>query len=313
MFKGSSKTIPITIYNDGDTDAVDPLLKCRAMPGEVTEAYKWKGISFDEKQGFSSELQLKTIKADSKLRGAIVRVNDFSGYPPIAGIHPGDSWTTYPANSQKDWEIYNGWLQHNPALEDGRAVWRELPEAKDFELQFDLSVEDGTYAGCILRDVGNSDTGYIVLVQGQRQWLSGVRPGEGVVQIFSGTFSQGIASWGDPIYQSPSIGTLGVRIPFKVSLEGHRFSFWYKNTEGEPMFSFDDTDDLYIRPSRPVICCHSGIGSSTRLLFDNVKMVADTEDGVIWLKNEVQSNTDLYGVQRSAMEITYGDASGGAE
>ena len=112
---------------------------------------------------------------------------------------------------------------------DGRAMWTVLPNAKNFIYSMKITVRDGTYAGVLLRNEGDSDTGYIVLVQGMPDKLGdGVATNEGVIQIYDGKFTEGIDSW-NLLYTSPNIGIRGTHDYFKVKMTDNRFDFWYNN------------------------------------------------------------------------------------
>lgn len=201
--------------------------------------------------------------------------------------------------------VYNGWLQHNVDTQDGRALWTELSTAKDFEFSMKVTIRDGVYGGVILRDEGDSNTGYIVLVQAMGEYLGNINRKEGVIQVFSGKFTEGITKWKE-LYKSPSIGIRGTHDQFKVRLTGNTFEFWYNNEDSEkPLYKFIDNGNHHLKHSKPVICCHAGFGS-VLTYFDDVKMEVENDDGVIWIENTVNSSTPLFSTQYSLLDIEYG-------
>lgn len=305
MFKGTQKRIPITVFNSGDTIAVSPRVFIEEYPsGKYTECYKWKKLSFDKDKNFTTSLKLSDIEPKSWLKGKTIQFEDFNNYPTIAGTKPDQSWLLWE-NSSFAWEVYNGWLQHNIDTIDGRALWTELPKAKDFEFSMRVTVRDGVYAGCILRDEGDSNTGYIVLVQAMEEYLGNVATNEGVIQVFSGKFTDGLGKW-KQLYKSPSIGRRGTHDFFKVKLTGNKFEFWYKNEESEtPLYSFIDSEQLHLKACRPIIVCHAGKGS-VLTYFDDIKMEVENEDGIIWIENSVDPKTPVFGSQYSILNVEYG-------
>lgn len=304
MFKGTQRKIPITIFNTGDTDAVSPVVSVGQYSNNFSECYKWKKISFDKNQNFTTSLKLPNIKANSWLSGKTIQFEDFNNYPTVAGTKPDQSWMLWEGTAF-GWEVYNGWLQHNVDVQDGRALWTEFSSAKDFEFSMRVTIRDGVYGGVILRSEGDSDTGYIVLVQSMEGHLGNVNKKEGVIQVFSGKFTDGINSW-KQLYKSPSIGARGTHDYFKVKLNGNRFDFWYKNEDSEtPLYSFIDENNTHEKASKPVICVHAGFGS-VLTYFDDIKMEIDNEDGVIWIENTVDSKTEVFGTQYTLLNMDYG-------
>lgn len=305
MFKGTRQLIPITVYNNGDTPAVSPTVSIAEYPGgNNAESYKWKKISFSKTDGFTTSLKLPDIEPKSWLKGKDVVMEDFNNYPVIAGTKPDQTWLLWEGTNF-GWEVYNGWLQHNVDTIDGRALWTSLYTAKDFEFSMRVTVRDNVYAGCILRDEGDSNTGYIVLVQGMQSQLGDIAKTEGVIQVFSGKFTEGMGAW-KQLYKSPSIGIRGTHDYFKVRLKGNRFDFWYKNEDSDtPLYSFIDENETHTRASKPVIVCHAGFGS-VLTYFDDVKMEVENDDGVIWIENSVDGKTSLFGAQYSLLNMEYG-------
>lgn len=305
IFKGTRKLVPITIFNNGDTTAVSPSVSIQEYPiGNYTECYKWKKISFSKTDGYVTNLKLPDIQPKSWLKGKDVVMEDFNNYPVIAGTKPDQTWLLW-AGTNFAWEVYNGWLQHNIDTVDGRALWTSLYSAKDFEFSMRVTVRDGVYAGVILRDEGDSNTGYIVLVQAIQSQLGDVARAEGVIQVFSGKFTEGMSTW-KQLYKSPSIGVRGTHDYFKVKLSGNRFDFWYKNEDSDsPLYSFIDEANTHTRASKPVICCHAGFGS-VLTYFDDVKMEVENNNGIIWIENTVDSKTPVFGAQYSSLNVEYG-------
>lgn len=304
MFKGSRKKVPITIFNSGDTPAVSPEISIREYPGGYSEPYKWKKVSFDENKNFGTSLKLPDIGAGQWLRGKDIRFEDFNSYPTVAGTKPDQAWLL-TEDSSFAWEVYNGWLQHNVDSRDGKAVWTELFEAKNFEFSMRVTVRDGAYAGVIVRDVGNTDTGYIVLVQAMASELENLPRNEGVIQIYSGSFSQGIREW-KKLYTSTTTGIRGTHDFFKLKMVDNKFMIWYKNEDDEkPLFVYEDPEATYNNASRPVICCHAGYGSILTY-FDDIKMEIENNDGVVWIENTIASDTGLYATQYSILNVAYG-------
>lgn len=305
MFKGTNKKIPITIFNAGDTEAVSPVISIKEYPdGNSQEPYKWKKVSFDEHKNYTTSLSLPNIKPGDWLEGETVQFEDFNNYPVVAGTKPDQSWLLWEGG-QFAWEVYNGWLQHNIDSIDGRALWTELSTAKDFTFSMKVTIRDGIYGGLILRDEGDSNTGYIVLVQAMPEHLGNVMRNEAVIQVFSGKFTDGIDSWRE-LYKSPTVGQRGTHDYFKVRLEGNRFDFWYNNEKSEtPLYSFTDTENLHTKPSKPIICVHAGLGSA-KSYFDDVRMSVVNKDGVVWIENSTDKDTKIFGTQYSVLNVEYG-------
>lgn len=309
LFKGSQKQIPISIKNVGDTDAISPVITMKQYVSEdgksYPEAYKWKRLGYSKDTITEVELRLPDIKAGGWLEGKDVFTEDFSLYPTVAGTPLGNDWVVWQGTGLS-FEVYNGWLQHNPDTMDGRAMWTVLPNAKNFIYSMKITVRDGTYAGVLLRNEGDSDTGYIVLVQGMPDKLGdGVATNEGVIQIYDGKFTEGIDSW-NLLYTSPNIGIRGTHDYFKVKMTDNRFDFWYNNEESEtPLCSFIDEEDLHTNPTKPIILSHAGFGS-VLLYFDDIYMEVPNENGIIWIENNVPSTTATFGVQYSILNVEYG-------
>lgn len=199
----------------------------------------------------------------------------------------------------------NGWLQHNIDTQDGRALWTELISAKDFDFYIKMTVRDGVYSGLILRDEGDSNTGYIVLIQAMSGHLGNVQSNEGVIQVFDGKFTDGIENW-ELLYTSPSIGIRGTHDPFRVRLTGNKFEFWYgDDTLPTPMWSWIDTEYRHAKASKPVICCHAGFGS-VLTYFDDIRMEVANQNGQIWIQNTVNSKTPVFSTQRTLLAVDYG-------
>ena len=78
---------------------------------------------------------------------------------------------------------------------DGRALWTELISAKNYDFYIKMTVRDGVYSGVIMRDEGDSNTGYIVLVQGMSGSLGDAQPHEGAIHVFDGKFPAGLDTW----------------------------------------------------------------------------------------------------------------------
>ena len=199
----------------------------------------------------------------------------------------------------------NGWLQHNVDSTDGRALWTELITAKDYDFYISMTVRDGVYAGVLLRDEGDSNTGYIVLIQAMAGYLGDVQENEGVIQVFDGKFTDGIESW-ELLYTSPSIGIRGTHDPWRIRLKGNRMDFWYGDTSLEnPRWSFVDQEYRHSKASRPVILCHAGFGSILTY-FDDIRQEVANEDGIIWVQNTVDAKTPVFSTQRTLLSVEYG-------
>lgn len=305
IFKGTQKKIPITIFNSGDSPAISPEVTLTKHPdGKYEDAFKWKKISFDKDKDYGISLKLPDIEPGTWLKGKTVQFENFNDYPSVAGTKPDQSWLLWEG-SAFGWEVYNGWLQHNVDTIDGRALWTQLSSAKDFEFSMRVTIRDGVYGGVILRDEGDSNTGYIVLVQAMRGYLGNVQPNEGVIQIFSGKFTEGISSWKE-LYKSPSIGVRGTHDFFKIKMKGNRFDFWYNNEQSQnPLYSFVDSENTHTKASKPIICVHAGYGS-VLTYFDDIKMEVENDNGIIWIQNQVDNKTPAFGTQLSIFNISYG-------
>lgn len=308
LFKGAQVKVPIAIFNKGDTEAVNPTAKITEYTvgnGNYSEPYKWKKVSLSKNMGYAQEVKLPTIKPLSWMTGKDVYFEDFSKYPPDSGAKPDQEWSLW-GGSDKAWEIYSGYLQHNTDSIGGRACWNTFPTVADFEFSSKITVRDGVFAGYILRDIGDYSTGYIVLVQGISSYFPvGMNSSEGVIQVWKGNFTEGIDKW-ELLYQSGSIGVRATHDVFKVRLVGNRFDFWYKNDDSlNPMFSFVDNANTYTGKSKPVLCTHAGNGS-TLIYFDDLRMEIETPDGLVWIENTVDAKTGLFGTQYSVLELEFG-------
>lgn len=309
LFKGAQVKVPIAIFNKGDTEAVDPVASVKEYTlgeGDFSECYKWKRISLSKTAGFATEVKLPTIKPNTWMTGKDIFVEDFSKYPPDSGAKPDQDWLLWTSGNDSIWEIYSGYLQHNTDSIGGRACWTTLPIASDFEFSCKITVRDGVYAGCILRDIGDYNTGYIVLVQGIDTYFpKGMSVGEGVIQVFKGKFTDGIDKW-NLLYQSGTIGIRSTHDAFKIRLVGNRFDFWYKDIDAsKPLYSFIDESNAFTGKSKPILCTHAGNGS-TLIYFDDIRMETENEFGLLWIQNTVDSKTPLFGSQYSILDINYG-------
>jgi hypothetical protein len=308
LFKGTETKTPIAIFNNGSEPAISPKVSI-AEYFQVGKNYKdavtWKTLSLDKNSGYTTSLQLPDIPPKSWMQGKDIYFEDFNLYSTSAGTRPDMNWTTW-AGSPYVWEVYNGWLQHNIDTQQSRAMWGVLPQATNFELSMKITVRNGVYAGWILRDIGDYDTGYIVLVQGQAQYFgSNVQQSEGVIQVFKGKFSSGSSAW-TLLYQSGSIGIRGTHDYFKVKLTGNRFDFWYQNEyDKNPLYSFIDNANSFTNASRPVICSHPSTGS-VLIYFDDIRMEVPNDNGKIWIKDTINKDTKVYGRQQSVFRLEYG-------
>ena len=305
IYKANQSTIALAIYNAGDTTAYNPVLSIKQF-GDSTEPPKWKSLAFDANAtNWTESLELDDIGPQSWLRGYDVSSEDWSSYSTAAGTSPDDSWTLWQSSSGY-WNVYNGYLQHYPDTQDGRARWGKFSSAADFTFSMKISVRANTYGGILIRDTGDYDTGYIILVQGIQDYFTdqSLTVGEGVIQVFSGKFSTGYSSW-KLLYESPSIGTRGTHDPFKFSVKGNKFQFWYGKTDGNPLCEWTDPNNTYTNASIPVIVTHAGYGTSINY-FDDLTMTVENANGRVYVKSEVPENTNLYGIQYSLLDITYG-------
>jgi len=313
LFKGTNKKVSIAIFNSGDEPAISP----RAYVSEFfqtgkdfKECLRWKKLSLSENAGFATSVVLPDIQPNSWMQGKDIYFEDFSSYPNAAGTKPDQNWMLFQGNEYV-WEIYSGYLMHNVDSQHSRSVWGALPAASNLEFSTRITVRNGVYAGYILRDTGDYDTGYIVLVQGQASYFTeGMSQGDGVIQVWRGKFSQGPTYW-TLLYQSPSIGVRGTHDYFKVKLYGNKFDFWYQNEYSEtPLFSFADGMSYYTGASKPVLASHPGSGSIL-VYYDDITMTVPTETGVLWIENNVDLNTALFGAQYSVLRVEFGGTSNG--
>lgn len=306
IYKGNQSIMELAIYNAGDSTAFSPVLSIKQY-GDNKTAPSWKSLSFDSSStDWVQELELDDIEPHSWLRGYDIQTEDWSSYSTAAGTSPSDDWILWQS-AKGYFNVYNGYLQHYPDSQDGRASWGKFSIASDFEFSLKISVRANTYAGIICRHNGDSDTGYIVLVQGIQDYFqdNSLTTAEGVIQIYSGKFSAGHDSW-KLLYESPSIGIRGTHDPFKMKLKGNTFSFWY-NTDfnNEPQFVWSDPDYTYTVASRPVICTHAGYGTSINY-FDDLQMRVENANGRVYVKSEIPESTELYGLQYCLLDVTCG-------
>lgn len=308
LFKGTEIKKPIAIYNAGDEIAVKPVVSIAEYIQQgksFKEALTWKSLSLDKNSGFVTKLSLPDIKPKSWMSGKEIYMEDFSQYTTTSGQSPDQTWTLWQGN-QFVWQVYSGYLMHNIDTQPSRAMWGVLPESVDFTLSCKITVRNGVYAGFILRDIGDFDTGYIVLVQGQAQYFNNVIPqNEGVIQVWKGKFTQGLSNC-TLLYQSGTIGVRGTHDYFKVVLTNNRFDFYYGNEYAtSPNYSFIDNASTYTSSSKPVLACHQGTGSIL-IYYDDIRMEVPTTEGRIWIKDSVNSNTSVFGVQQSIFKLEYG-------
>lgn len=306
IYKGNESTIGLAIYNNGDTTAYDPVLSIKQY-GDYAESATWKGLAFDATaKDWVKTLELDDIEPHSWLKGYDIQSENWSSYSTAAGTEPSDDWILWQS-AKGYWNVYNGYLQHYPDSQDARASWGKFQIAADFEFSMKISVRAHTYAGLICRHNGDSDTGYIILVQGIHEYFVNqeLTTGEGVIQVYAGKFSDGYDGW-RLLYESGTIGTRGTHDPFKVKIKDNQFSFWYNNDfNGDPLYTWTDVDRNYSTASRPVICTHAGYGTSINY-FDDLEMKTENENGRVYVRSIVPSNTNVYGIQFSMLDVMYG-------
>lgn len=306
IYKGNQSILNLAIYNAGDTTAYSPILLVKPF-NDSSEPVLWKTLSFDKNSSeWFESLELEDIEPHSWLKGYDIQIEDWSSYSTAAGTSPSDDWILWQS-ARGYWNVYNGYLQHYPDSQDGRASWGNFSVAADFEFSLKISIRANTYGGIIARHNGDSDTGYIILVQGIQDYFqdSSLSTGEGVIQVYSGKFSSGHDSW-KLLYESPSIGIRGTHDPFKIKLKGNTFSFWYNNDfNDEPLYTWTDPANTYTKASRPVICTHAGYGTSINY-FDDLQMKVENSNGRVYLKSVIPENTTLYGLQYCLLDVEYG-------
>ena len=302
LFKGSQTKFSFTIFNNGDTTAVSPVVSFKRYQGGSSEPVTWKKVSFMENTNYDDSLDLPDLEPNSWLTGKDVYSEDFQGYPVIAGIPLSSDWLTWQG-VDKTWEVYNGWLQHNVDIQDSKAKWTALPSAKDFMFSMKITIRDGCYGGVLIRDTGDNDTGYIILIQGMATRLGEVASNEGLIQIYKGTFMSGINSW-TLAAQSGSTGIRATHDYMAVKTEGNKIQVWYKS-ETNPILTYIDEDETYTDARIPILLCSAGSGSVLSY-FDDIYMEVKNNDGIIWVRNEVEAETELFGVQRTLLDIEYG-------
>lgn len=306
IYKGNQSIMRLAIFNEGDSTAFSPILSIKQY-GNYKDSPSWKSLAFDDAAtDWKQELQLEDIDANSWLKGYDERAENRSSYSTAAGTSPDDSWQLWQS-AKGYWNVYNGYLQHYPDSQDGRAAWGSFLSARDFEFSLKISVRANTYAGVIVRDTGDKDTGYIVLIQGIQEYFKdqSIPSSDGVIQVYSGTFSKGHDQW-KLLYESPSIGVRGTHDPFKFAIQGNKFKFWYNNDfESDPLYEWTDVAETYMEAAKPVICTHAGYGTSINY-FDDLKQRVANENGRVYVKSEIPAETSLYGLQYCLMDVTYG-------
>ena len=72
-----------------------------------------------------------------------------------------------------------------------------------------------------------------------------------------------------------------------------------------PLYSFTDEENLHTKASKPIICVHAGLGSA-KSYFDDVRMSIVNKDGVIWIENNTDKDTKVFGTQYSVLNVEYG-------
>ena len=305
MFKGNQARSCFTIFNSGDTPAISPVVTIKPYPTDNDEEpnmepVNWKRLSFMEASNYGYKLELPDIQPNSWLEGKDVYSENFNNYPVVAGTPLDSTWMTWQ-NVSTTWEVYNGWLQHNVDTQDGKACWTQLPKAKDYIYAQKMTIRNDAFGGVLLRHTGDYDTGYIVLLQGMYEHLEGKPAGEGIIQIFSGKYSEGIKSW-TKLWSSGSVGKRGTHDSFKVKLTDNKFEIWFKNDTDIPNFTFIDEDRLYNDAAQPVILCSANV----LCYFEDIYMEVKNSNGVIWVQDIVDANTPLYGTQKTYLDISYG-------
>jgi hypothetical protein len=240
------------------------------------------------------------------MTGKDVYFEDFSQYSTAAGTKPDQNWILWGGNDYV-WQVYSGYLLHNIDSQYSRAMWGVLPNVTDFEFSTKITIRDDVFGGYILRNIGDFDTGYIVLIQAQSQYFTSqsIPQNEGVIQVWKGKFSSGIDTW-TLLYQSGTIGIRGTHDFFKVKLTGNKFDFWYQNEYStNPLYSWVDNANTYTNASRPVLASHPGTGSIL-IYFDDIKMEVPTQNGIIWLDDYITPSTKVFGEQYSTFKVDFG-------
>lgn len=307
LFKGTQRKVPLAIYNRGTSPAINPIASIQEYKLDGTtygESYKWKNVSLSKNAGYGQSVQLPNIQGKSWMTGKDIYYEDFSKYSTEAGTKPDQEWLLW-GGSEGTWEIYSGYLQHNVDTQLGRALWNAFPYGKDYEFSCKITVRDTIWAGIIMRDVGDFDTGYMVIVQGNKKYLPSSLPsGHGVIQVYRGKFTSGIDSW-VKLYESGTIGVRGTHDTFKVKLKGNRFDFWYNDSGEKPKFTFIDEDFTYDKAAKPILCTDAGNGG-TLIYFDDIKMEVENENGILWIDNTVNPRTGVTGSQYTILKVDFG-------
>ena len=316
IFKGTEKKVPIAIYNAGTETAVSPKVRFTQYMQDGSDYYEaltWKTLAEDKYAEFVTSLQLPDIQPKSWLAGKSVQYENFNSYPPIRTALDNESWWV-DEGLAGTWKTYSGYIEHGEDTQTGRCFWRALKSAKDFEFSTRITVRNGSYAGYILRDTGDHDTGYIALVQGIPSYFTGnMTLSEGIIQVWKGKFSSGLSTW-TLLGSSTSVGQRGTHDFFKVAVstlveggvEKTRLDFWYNNELSDtPIWSFIDSNGTYKNAAIPVLCADTSANDNL-IYFDDIKMETPTTEGRIWFRDNVVKATQKFGRQFTVFKVEFG-------
>ena len=331
IFKGSSSIGALKIYNSGDKKAVKPILSLRPYNNK-TEIIPWKGLSFSPDYDFASSLELEDIEPGKFSTGKDIYSEDFSTYDytsaqPIAGT----DWSVWHnAASIDPWYAYSKSLYFYGV--DPR--FNDLPEntdtttiltpsisilgaAKDFEIQATMSCLKNSFIGWVFRD------NYIVTVSGIREDFKEEVYQLGhqyALQIWYGDPKKN-KSWWTPLNDF-DLGNSVNGTKIIIKLEDKIIS-----DQIVPVFQiWTDTDDttkdpnfIYVLEEDKRKTCYSGVSSvpsligyepisanMSNMVIDNIKMVVQKDNGIIYLRSQVPTDTNLSGIQYFLLDIDYG-------
>lgn len=327
IFKGSSGIGALRLYNSGDAKATSPVLSMSAY-NDNTTILSWKGLSFSPDYDFGSTLTLEDIEPQTFATGRDIYVEDFDTYDyttaqPIAG----DDWSVWHGTDSIDpWYAYSKSLYFygvDPRFSnlaentDTTTILTPsssiLGKAKDFYISASMSCLKNSFIGWVFRD------NYIVTVSGIREDFKDTIYQLGhqfALQIWYGDPKKN-KSWWTPLEDFDLGNSVnGTKIWIRLNDEDGIpvFRFWLDtdDTTGDPDFLYVLEDDkkascLSQTSSVPALIAYEPISTSmSNMVIDDIKMIVDNKTGIIYLRSQVPSSTNLSGTQYFLLNIDYG-------
>lgn len=331
ILKGSSEIGTLQVYNSGDKKAINPILKLKAY-NDNSEVIGWKGLSFSPDYDFETTLELPDIEPETFAGGKNIYIEDFSIYDytsaqPIAG----NDWTVWHNSQSIDpWYAYSKALyfygvdprfsslsQNTDTTTTITPSSSILGKEKDFLISASFSCLKNSFIGWVFRD------NYIVTISGIREDFKEDIYQLGhqfALQIWYGD-PQKHKSWWTPLEDFDLGNSVnGTKVWIQIQDQEINesavpvFKIWLNtdDTTSDPTFTYvleeDKRKTCYSdTASVPSIIGYEPISSNmSNMVVDDIKMIADTKSGIIYLKSEVPTTTKLTGIQYFLLDIDYG-------